>query len=166
MKKLLSLLGTVGLIATSSATVVSCGDPDKGTSNNGGNDDDKTTIKELSYFLDITPEDGVYDLGSVTYNEGADKIEIPGYDGMVVLLSHVLSGLITSHVNRMDCVKSLMSSNSILMKPIQPWIMSLGISFIKKKMLKPLSTPLPEIVKLRMTDIINYKPEHIISSFR
>jgi hypothetical protein len=100
MKKLLSLLGTVGLIATSSATVVSCGDPDKGTSNNGGNDDDKTTIKELSYFLDITPEDGVYDLGSVTYNEGADKIEIPGYDGMVVLLSHVLSGLITSHVNR------------------------------------------------------------------
>jgi hypothetical protein len=45
MKKLLSLLGAVGLIATSSATVVSCGDPDKGTSNNddnnGGNDDDK-----------------------------------------------------------------------------------------------------------------------------
>jgi hypothetical protein len=32
MKKLLSLLGAVGLIATSSATVVSCGDPDKGTS--------------------------------------------------------------------------------------------------------------------------------------
>jgi hypothetical protein len=31
MKKLLSLLGAIGLVATSSATVVSCGDPDSDT---------------------------------------------------------------------------------------------------------------------------------------
>jgi hypothetical protein len=48
MKKLLSLLGAVGLIATSSATVVSCGDPDKGTSNNNDNNDDKEP-KALTY---------------------------------------------------------------------------------------------------------------------
>jgi hypothetical protein len=80
MKKLLSLLGAVGLIATSSATVVSCGDPDKGTSNNDGHDtDDKT--HDLSYFLNISPEDGVYDLGAATLkeNDGA-KNSIEGMD--------------------------------------------------------------------------------------
>jgi hypothetical protein len=73
MKKLLSLLGAVGLIATSSATVVSCGDPDKGTSNNGGNDDDNANVKDLTYFLDIKPdENNVYDLGSATLSQDTD----------------------------------------------------------------------------------------------
>jgi hypothetical protein len=68
MKKLLSLLGAVGLIATSSATVVSCGDPDKGTANNGGNDDNNPDgVKNLEYFYNITKNsDGVYDLGFLT----------------------------------------------------------------------------------------------------
>jgi hypothetical protein len=72
MKKLLSLLGAVGLIATSSATVVSCGDPDKGTSNNddnnGGNDDDKYpdhatyTMDEFFSLYGEKNDDGVYEI--------------------------------------------------------------------------------------------------------
>jgi hypothetical protein len=72
MKKLLSLLGAVGLIATSSATVVSCGDPDKGTSNNddnnGGNDDDKYpdhvtyTMDEFFSSYGTKNDDDVYEI--------------------------------------------------------------------------------------------------------
>jgi hypothetical protein len=48
MKKLLSLLGAVGLIATSSATVVACGDPDKGTANT----DEKDYSDPITYTID------------------------------------------------------------------------------------------------------------------
>jgi hypothetical protein len=58
MKKLLSLLGAVGLIATSSATVVSCGDPDKGTSNNGGNDDYQDAVRKVLISLFNLPPKG------------------------------------------------------------------------------------------------------------
>jgi hypothetical protein len=72
MKKLLSLLGAAGLIATSSATVVSCGDSDKGTSNNddnnGGNDDDKYpdhvtyTMDEFFSSYGTKNDDDVYEI--------------------------------------------------------------------------------------------------------
>jgi hypothetical protein len=46
MKKLLSLLGAIGLVATSSATVVSCGDPDS----------DTTTLDFNSWFHTLTDD--------------------------------------------------------------------------------------------------------------
>jgi hypothetical protein len=93
MKKLLSLLGAAGLIATGSATVVSCGDPDKGTSNNNDNNDDKEP-KALTYtwdqiFSEQTPtDDGKYDLGPVkSYISANDKYdEILGTIGNSFLL--------------------------------------------------------------------------------
>jgi hypothetical protein len=105
MKKLLSLLGAVGLIATSSATVVSCGDPDKGTSNNGGNDDDNANVKDLTYFLDIKPdENNVYDLGSATLSQDTDGKNI--LDGVseedapfIQALGSIGGWLIEQHVN-------------------------------------------------------------------
>jgi hypothetical protein len=70
MKKLLSLLGAIGLVATSSATVVSCGDPDsdtttyelgditidtvKGTDDNA--DKDMATIKSILDAVKTTGE--------------------------------------------------------------------------------------------------------------
>jgi hypothetical protein len=44
MKKLLSLLGAIGLVATSSATVVSCDNGDKDTTNAGDFTTDLTKV--------------------------------------------------------------------------------------------------------------------------
>jgi hypothetical protein len=71
MKKLLSLLGAAGLIATSSATVVSCGDP----ADSGESED---YSKPITYTFDElfsaykTEEPGTYFKDEVVYTKGFD----------------------------------------------------------------------------------------------
>jgi hypothetical protein len=113
MKKLLSLLGAVGLIATSSATVVSCGDPDKGTSNNGGNDDFQDSQKSLDHFFNFTQKGDQkynYDLGAVTLTEENTIEGVSNLDGDSTVGS-IYEQLVLSFINP-DCLTN--GSNKVV----------------------------------------------------
>jgi hypothetical protein len=118
MNKLLSLLGAVGLIATSSATVVSRGDPDKGTSNNGGNDDYEDAVRKMSDYL-IAPknDDGKYDLDDVTLTDSNTIQEFPDFDGES-LLGSIAEQLILKAVNP-DCLTN--GSNKVMNEFATKW---------------------------------------------
>jgi hypothetical protein len=115
MKKLLSLLGAVGLIATSSATVVACGDPDKGTANT----DEKDYSDPITYTIDdllgqfsTKDDDGTYIMNDAVKQWSTDD----DWDGAIAVLSIDL--LVGLTYNGRDRITETIEDMAISVQPV------------------------------------------------